>query len=427
MGGRPRWDWAQLHASFSEALRCTRRRVEAPGGVEALVLRVILDNKASLSAAGKRSWEFILSNLRDPVLDELDISQLRAALLEWYGAQGRSLPWRIRPEERGDRAAPDPYAVWLSEIMLQQTTIPHATPYWRAFLERWPTVHDLARAPREDVLAAWAGLGYYARARNLHKCAGVVSNELDGVFPADLEALKALPGIGDYTANAIRAVAFDQAASVVDGNVERVISRMFALETPLPKAKPQIKALAGALADPARPGDYAQALMDLGATVCTPKSPDCARCPWRRACAAQAAGVQTRYPLKDKKKPKPVRRGVCFHVMRAGGLWLRRRPETGLLGAMMELPGTDWTEAGPGDGDVAAAQPFQGLWRDAGEVRHVFTHFELRLTVLSTEADLGWTPGDGAFFEITELDAAGLPSVMMKAARLGIRAKARLL
>ncbi len=344
---------------------------------------------------------------------------MRAALLDWYDAEGRTLPWRVRPEDRARGVSADPYAVWLSEIMLQQTTVPHATPYWRAFLERWPSVHDLAAAPRDDVLAAWAGLGYYARARNLHKCAQVVSSELDGAFPDMLDELRKLPGVGDYTANAIRAVAFDKPASVVDGNVERVISRLIALETPLPKAKPQIKAVAAELADPARPGDYAQALMDLGATVCAPKSPDCAICPWSVWCVARAEGTQTRYPLKEKKKPKPARRGACFHVMKDGALWLRRRPETGLLGAMMELPGTGWSEA-PDRDELAEAQPFQAEWRHAGQVRHVFTHFALELDVYCAEAPAGWTPPQGVMVSVRDLDKSGLPSVMMKAAKLGL-------
>ena len=351
---------------------------------------------------------------------QLDPPAMRAALLAWYDASGRTLPWRARPEDRAAGARPDPYAVWLSEIMLQQTTVAHAAPYWRAFLERWPSVHDLAAAPRDDVLAAWAGLGYYARARNLHKCAGVVSQERDGVFPSDLEGLRALPGVGDYTANAIRAVAFDEPASVVDGNVERVITRLTALETPLPKAKAQIKAIAADLADPARPGDYAQALMDLGATVCTPKSPDCAACPWSFWCQARAAGAESRYPLKEKKRPKPVRRGACFHVLKDGALWLRRRPETGLLGAMMELPGTGWGAA-PDNDALAEARPFEAAWRHAGQVRHVFTHFALELDVYCAEAPAGWTPAEGGFTPVRDLDRAGLPSVMMKAAKLGLQ------
>lgn len=332
----------------------------------------------------------------------------------------------MRPEDRAAGAAADPYAVWLSEIMLQQTTAPHAAPYWRAFVARWPTVHDLAAADRDAVLAAWAGLGYYARARNLHKCAGVVSTELGGVFPSDLEGLRALPGIGEYTANAVRAIAFDKPASVVDGNVERVISRLDAVETPLPKSKPEIKARAAQLADPERPGDYAQALMDLGATVCTPKSPNCAACPWSFACAAYAAGDPARLPLKEKKKPKPVRRGVCFHVLAGDRLWLRRRAETGLLGAMMELPGTGWSEAGPDAAEIAAAEPFAAQWRAAGEVRHVFTHFTLHLEVRCASAPDGWSPQEGVLAPRAELDAAGLPSVMMKAAKLGVEARDRL-
>lgn len=364
-----------------------------------------------------------MSNLRDrSIKPEL----LRRALLDWYDRQGRTLPWRIRPEDRENGVVADPYAVWLSEIMLQQTTVPHATPYWQTFLKRWPTVFDLAAAPRDDVLAAWAGLGYYARARNLHKCAEVVAAELKGVFPSDLEGLRALPGIGEYTSNAIRAVAFDKPASVVDGNVERVISRMFALETPLPKSKPQIKALAAELADSHRPGDYAQALMDLGATVCAPRSPDCTRCPWRSDCAAQHAGTQTRYPLKEKKKPKPVRRGVCFHVLCDGAIWLRRRPEAGLLGAMMEVPGTDWSEAGPDEAEVISETPFEAKWSDAGKVRHVFTHFELQLTVMTAHAPDDWQPDEGVLHPLFELEEAGLPSVMMKAAKLGLQAQDRL-
>ena len=263
-----------------------------------------------------------------PSADATNPEAMRAALLGWYDREGRTLPWRIRPEHRAAGRTADPYAVWLSEIMLQQTTVAHATPYWERFLARWPSVEALAASPREDVLAAWAGLGYYARARNLHACAEVVAGALGGRFPEDLEALRALPGVGEYTANAIRAAAFDKPASVVDGNVERVITRVFAIETPLPRAKGQIKRLAATLADPDRPGDYAQALMDLGATVCTPKSPACARCPWSRACAAHAAGTETRYPIKAKKAPKPVRHGVCFHVTSPDGLWLRRRSDT---------------------------------------------------------------------------------------------------
>jgi len=349
---------------------------------------------------------------------------LHAALLDWYDRSGRALPWRVRPEDRAAGIEPDPYAIWLSEIMLQQTTVPHAAPYWRRFVERWPSVHDLAAADREDVMAAWAGLGYYARARNMHKCAQLVSGERGGDFPSDLDALRALPGIGEYTANAIRAAAFDLPASVVDGNVERVIARLFRVETPLPKAAPEIKAAAaGIAACGERPGDYAQAIMDLGATVCTPKSPACGTCPWREACAASAGGVQGDYPKKDKKKRKPVRRGVCFHLLREGAagpeLLLRRRAEEGLLGGMMELPGTDWTEEGPGSDAVDAAAPVQTGWERAGAVRHVFTHFQLEMEVRRAHIVRQEAP-EGRWVRVEDLDQAGLPSVMMKAARLGL-------
>ncbi|MEO1040054.1 MAG: A/G-specific adenine glycosylase [Pseudomonadota bacterium] len=349
-------------------------------------------------------------------------AELRARLLDWYDRQGRTLPWRIRPEDRASGTMADPYAVWLSEIMLQQTTVAHAAPYWLEFLKRWPGVRDLAAADREDVLAAWAGLGYYARARNLHACAGAVCERHDGVFPNTLDELRALPGIGEYTANAIRAVAFDRPASVVDGNVERVLSRLFSLETPLPKAKPEIRTLAGELADPARPGDYAQALMDLGATVCTPKSPQCEACPWTAACSARAASRQTEYPKKLKKKPKPVRRGVCFHVVGqaeggASGLWLRTRPDEGLLGGMLELPGPAWSAE---SADWRASAPFHADWHEANPVSHVFTHFQLELRVMCADAPEDWRPPEGRFVTLEMLGEVALPSVMMKAARAGL-------
>jgi len=347
---------------------------------------------------------------------EISDTQLRARLLDWYDRAGRSLPWRIRPEDRAAGAQPDPYAIWLSEVMLQQTTVPHAAPYWRRFLTLWPRVADLAAAPNDRVMAEWAGLGYYARARNLHACAKAVCDRHGGEFPSELDALKALPGIGDYTANAIRAVAFNRPASVVDGNVERVIARLEAIPTPLPKAKREIKARAAELACADRPGDYAQAIMDLGATVCTPRNPACESCVWSQACAARKAGRQSAFPVKAPKKPKPQRTGACFHVMREGALWLRRRPETGLLGGMMELPGGDWAET-----PAAPVPPFPANWSEIGRVRHVFTHFELELSVLSATPPSDWTPDDGEWADASRLDEAGLPSVFLKAARAGLK------
>lgn len=343
------------------------------------------------------------------MLDETEIAALRTSLLDWYDRSGRSLPWRIRPEDRAAGAEANPYAVWLSEIMLQQTTVPHATPYWLRFLELWPQVGDLAVAPRDDVMREWAGLGYYARARNLHACAQAVVEQYDGVFPSDLKALQALPGIGEYTANAIRAAAFDQPASVVDGNVERVMTRMWRIETPLPKAKREIKAIAADIADPERSGDYAQAIMDLGATVCTPKSPNCLICPWSTQCRGRAEGDMLSYPRKEKKKPKPVRRGTAWLVRRDGYIWLRQRADSGLLGGMMEVPSSDWSET-----PKPAEPPFEAGWLVRGEVKHVFTHFELRLEVREADAVADWEPEDGLWADAERLGDHALPSVMRK-------------
>lgn len=351
------------------------------------------------------------SGLPMPAID--DTTALRQSLLDWYDRSGRSLPWRVRPEERAAGKTVSPYAIWLSEIMLQQTTVPHATPYWFRFLERWPEVADIAAAPREEVMSAWAGLGYYARARNLHACARQVSEELGGVFPDTLEGLRALPGIGEYTANAILAAAFDKPASVVDGNVERVIARLVRMQTPLPKAKPQIRRIAADLADPERPGDYAQAIMDLGATVCTPRTPDCAACPWADVCEARAQGDMARYPLKEKKRPRPVRRGSAWLVRGSRGLWLRQRPDKGLLGGMMEVPSSEWSpEPAP------ARPPFEAEWAQRGTVRHVFTHFELHLDVHEAEAAADWQPEDGGWVAESDLADQALPSVMRKVVAL---------
>ena len=260
-----------------------------------------------------------------------EILHMRGALLDWYDRMGRTLPWRMRPEDRAAGVVPDPYAVWLSEIMLQQTTIPHGTPYWYKFLEAFPTVIDLANADRDRVLTMWAGLGYYARARNLHKCAGLIRDEYDGTFPDTEKELLSLPGIGPYTAATIAAICFNRPANIVDGNVERVISRIFRVQTPLPKAKSEIKALAGELADLVRPGDYGQALMDLGATVCTPRSPKCHICPWQDGCAGFAKGDMATYPRKRKKAKLPVRFGAAFVLTCDGYVLLERRPDAGLL------------------------------------------------------------------------------------------------
>ncbi len=343
---------------------------------------------------------------------------VRAALLDWYDAHARTLPWRAGP---GSGLRTDTYRVWLSEVMLQQTTVPHATPYFLTFTRRWPTVVDLAREADAEVMSAWAGLGYYARARNLLKCARAVTDQHGGVFPGTEAELLALPGVGPYTAAAVAAIAFDQPANVVDGNIERVMARLFAVETPLPDAKPELKALAGGFVAPAskgdsaRSGDWAQALMDLGATVCRPKSPLCSLCPLVAHCAAYASGAPESFPRKTGKAARPHRRGIAYIAVRDGAVALLRRPDRGLLGGMLALPSTDWREAGVVDLDVQGQAPVPADWRSLGAVEHVFTHFSLTLDVVTAEviddiAGAEWCPLSDA--------GTGLPSVFLKALRL---------
>ncbi len=351
---------------------------------------------------------------RRPQAIERPPERLLRALLAWYDRAGRTLPWRVRPEDRARGVRADPYRVWLSEVMLQQTTAATAAPYYARFLDRYPRVEVLAGAPLEDVLAEWAGLGYYARARNLHACAKAVA-AAGGRFPDTEDGLRALPGVGPYTAAAVAAVCFDRRANVVDGNVERVIARLFAVTTPLPAAKPELRSLAAPLVPPARPGDHAQALMDLGATVCTPRNPACGACPWSPWCAAFRTPDPTVFPVKAKKSAKPVRRGVAYFLRRGDAVWLRRRAPTGLLGGMVELPTTDWVDAPL---VPAPAAPARAAWRDAGAVRHAFSHFALELSVKTAEARAD-PRGEGWWHAIDDLDRAGLSSVMLKAARRG--------
>jgi A/G-specific adenine glycosylase len=345
----------------------------------------------------------------------LSNADIRSALLHWYDAHARALPWRVGPAERAAGLRPDPYRVWLSEVMLQQTTTPHAAPYFLDFTRRWPTVVHLAAAEDNAVMAAWAGLGYYARARNLLACARAVAREHGGVFPDTEAGLLSLPGIGAYTAAAVAAIAFDRPANVVDGNVERVTARLYAVPTPLPEAKAELKARAGGLIGPDRPGDWAQALMDLGAVVCRPKAPLCGRCPLAVVCVARAGGAPETYPRRAAKTARPHRFGTAFLITRHGRVGLIRRPAKGLLGGMLALPSTDW---GPSPlADVALRAPLKADWRPAGQIEHVFTHFSLTLSVLRAEADgadhdLIWTAPAEA--------AAGLPSVFLKALRTGL-------
>ncbi len=338
-------------------------------------------------------------------------------LLAWYDRHARTLPWRVSPKARARGVKPDPYRVWLSEIMLQQTTVAAVKGYFEAFVARWPTVADLAAAPRDEVMKAWAGLGYYARARNLKACAEAVARDHDGRFPETAEGLRALPGIGPYTAAAIAAIAFDAPAPVVDGNIERVIARLFAIADPLPGAKKAIRARQAELTPQTRAGDYAQGMMDLGAAICTPKKPACVLCPLSPTCAARAAGRMEDFPVKTAKIERPTRRGVAFVAVRAdGAVLLGRRPERGLLGGMSEVPGSDWSSRARSLQPSAHA-PIQASWtRVPGTVVHVFTHFRLELTVYRADLPRGRRAPAGLWWaEAAALPGEALPSVMKKA------------
>jgi len=331
----------------------------------------------------------------------MDLIAVRRALIDWYDREARGLPWRAPP---GSAGRPDPYRVWLSEVMLQQTTTAHAAPYYAAFTKRWPTVGDLAAAEDGEVMAAWAGLGYYARARNLLACARAVARDHGGVFPDSEAGLLALPGVGAYTAAAVAAIAFDQAANVVDGNVERVMARLFAVQTPVPAARPELRRLAARFVTDERPGDWAQALMDLGATVCRPKSPLCDRCPVAFACQGLATGAPERFPVKTAKAERPRRMGHAYVLTDdQGRVALVRRPGKGLLGGMLGLPTSEWSA------EPVPTPPIPADWRLAGAIEHVFTHFslDLRVHTATGTGEFLWAPIDEA--------RTGLPTVFRKA------------
>jgi len=321
----------------------------------------------------------------------------RQALLCWYVVDKRSLPWRAV-----DGAVPDPYRIWLSEVMLQQTTVTAVKPYYETFTARWPAVEALAAADDGDVMAAWAGLGYYARARNLLACARAVAADHGGRFPEDEAALLKLPGIGAYTAAAIAAIAFGKRAVVIDGNVERVISRLHAIETPLPASRPKIREFVDIMTPDTGAGDFAQAMMDLGATICTPRNPACTRCPLAASCAAYAEGDPERYPIKAPKAARPRRQGIAYWLEHDGHVLLVRRPPRGLLGGMLALP----TET----------PPATAAWRDAGAVEHVFTHFALEMRLMKAEA--GDRP-EGMWWPVDRIAEAGLPTLFAKLAARG--------
>ncbi len=346
-----------------------------------------------------------------------NLSAISRGMLRWYDFHARDLPWRIGPKARKQGKRPDPYHVWLSEIMLQQTTVATVAPRYAEFLERWPTVSAIAAAPVDDILGQWAGLGYYARARNLHKCAVVVCRDHSGIFPDTEDALQMLPGIGEYTAAAIAAIAFDRHAVVVDGNIERVVSRLFAIDTPLPTAKTEMRSRAADIWPAKRSGDFAQGLMDLGSAICRPRSPRCSDCPISSACEAFAKDAQEEFPKKAKKKAKRKRHGAVFALFNSKGeILFERRPDNGLLGGMQGLPGTQWAEKL--SGDLFADAPLEISWDEVGEITHVFTHFHLTLVVYIAQVPKGFRRQPGRQWIAPA--KVSLPTVMKKAVELAV-------
>ncbi|NQV99259.1 MAG: A/G-specific adenine glycosylase [Rhodospirillales bacterium] len=330
--------------------------------------------------------------------------------MDWYDANKRTLPWRVEK--------PDPYHVWLSEIMLQQTTVATVIPYFEDFLRLWPNVAAMAAADLDEILHAWQGLGYYARARNLHKCATVIASAPAGQFPDTESQLLALPGIGPYTAAAVAAIAFNQPTVPVDGNIERVISRLYAIDEPVRQSKDRVQALAMKLLPKHRAGDFAQALMDLGATVCRPKSPHCDQCPWAMACKAHKMQAEEGFPVKPPKKQMPTRHGVAFWLENAdGAIWMRRRPEKGLLGGMVEVPSTNWREQPWTEAEAREVARLNVEWVPReGTVRHTFTHFHLVITVWGGVIT-GNSNADGFWQQRDRFSELALPTLMKKIVR----------
>jgi len=340
------------------------------------------------------------------------MNPLSQRLLIWYDKHARTLPWRISPLDGKQGVLPDPYHVWLSEVMLQQTTVATVKAYFETFTRQWPTVSDLASSDVEDVMKAWAGLGYYSRARNLKACADKVADEMGGNFPQSVEELNKLPGIGEYTSAAIAAIAFGIPAPVVDGNIERVVTRHTANDTPNTKVKHDCRVFMDHVTPRDRPGDFVQAMMDLGATICTPRAPACSLCPICQDCMAFRAGTMLEYPVKKPKKPKPTRQRAAFVAQRGdGAIWLEKRPQSGLLGGMSVVPTSDWTSARDGETGIGAA-PADADWQCNGAIRHTFTHFHLELQVWFGRVDE--MDGNGWWSLPGKVAGEALPTLMKK-------------
>lgn len=342
-----------------------------------------------------------------------DMPSFAHRLLDWYDIHAREMPWRIPPHDHAQGVRADPYHVWLSEVMLQQTQVATVKDYFLKFTQKWPTIFNLAASDEEDVLKAWAGLGYYSRARNLKKCADLIVSDYQGKFPQSFEGLKKLPGIGDYTASAIASIAFDQPVPVLDGNVERVMSRHNRIEDYFPEAKTETKLMLGEILDQDRPGEFAQATMDLGATICTPKRPACSLCPINQDCLGYKHGDADLFPYKKPKAEKPTRKGAAFVIQSKNDeIFLCKRPDNGLLAGMTQVPTNAWNSRQDASIDTSEA-PINADWKKAGIAKHTFTHFHLELTVWQT-SDITEPPENGWFCKISQLSEEALPTIMRK-------------
>jgi len=410
LGKKAKSEGETLTREKSDSKKLTKKTVTEKKSVSKLKTKAQEKSKISPKSAKQKSPNKKSANLKIK-------NKLAAKLLKWYDKEQRELPWRAKPGQ-----IPNPYHVWLSEIMLQQTVVKTVIPYFNKFITLWPELKDLASADDEDIRRAWAGLGYYTRAANLHKCAKVIHEDYEGNFPIFAEELETLPGIGPYTAAAIAAIAFDETATPVDGNIERVVARQFAVTAPMPGAKSKLKALAKTLTPPRRAGDFAQAQMDLGATICTPKNPSCLLCPISSSCEGYHLGVEKDLPKRAPKKTKPTRYGSAFFALREdGAVLLHQRPPGGLLGNMQEIPTTQWTEDKEKAENMLKSPPLKGEWWSVpGVVKHTFTHFHLELKVYRI------IPGEEAEFTLfadadrckwvhrDKLADEALPSVMKK-------------